>query len=164
MSSDAREIWVRGADYDGSPHWEHPALLVRQEDGLLVTQTAAGLAVATGSGTFVSPFNAQGHYWPDRWFNVIRLQKPGEGLEGFYCNIATPVQFDGESLRYVDLQLDVRVFATGDELRYEVWDADEFEAARERYGYADDLVARCRAAVDQVIALIEARAFPFEPL
>jgi protein associated with RNAse G/E len=118
--------------------------------------------VQTEAGLYVSPFDTHGHYWPDRWFNVIRLEEPGRGLVGFYCNIATPVEFDGETLRYVDLQLDVRVFVEAAAWRHEVWDEDEFEAARQRYGYDDDLVARCRRAVDEIIERMTAREFPFE--
>ena len=34
-------IQVRGCSYDGSPHWQHPALLLRQEAGLADVQEAA---------------------------------------------------------------------------------------------------------------------------
>ena len=157
-----RQVRVHATNYDGADHWRHPASLVDATDHLVITATTAGLEVQTETGIFVSPFNTRGHYWPDRWFNVIRLEEPGYGLSGFYCNVATPVQFDGETVRYVDLQLDVRVFAQPDgAYRYEIWDEDEFEAARERYDYPDDLVARCRHAVEDVIALVESRAFPF---
>jgi protein associated with RNAse G/E len=157
-----RLVHVRATNYDGSPHWEHPAFLVKQSDALLITRTASGLEIATERGAWNSPFDTRGHYWPDRWFNVIRLEQPGRGLTGFYCNIATPVQFDGENLRYVDLQLDVRVFVSEAEWSYTLLDADEFEAARQRYAYPDDLIVRCRRAVDEIVGLIEARAFPFE--
>jgi protein associated with RNAse G/E len=161
-----RQIMVRATNFDGSLHWEHPAWLLLAEDGIVVTQTSAGLSVkssARESGEFVSPYDTRAHYWADRWFNVIRLDRPGEGLDGYYCNIATPLQFDGSTVHYVDLQLDVRVFAdAAGALSYQLLDEDEFEAARERYAYADELVARCRAAVEQVIAMVEAREFPFD--
>jgi protein associated with RNAse G/E len=156
-----RKVRVHATNYDGTDHWRHPARFVEAKNGLVVTATEAGLEVQTEGGVFVSPFNTRGHYWKDRWYNVIRLEQPGIGLIGFYCNIATPLDFDGETLRYVDLQLDVRVFVEEGSWRHEVWDEDEFEAARERYSYDDNLVARCRRAVDEVIALVEARDFPF---
>jgi hypothetical protein len=94
---------------------------------------------------------------------VIRLETPGQGLYGYYCNVATPLHFDGETVRYVDLQLDVRVFADGaGALEYRVVDEDEFEAARERYGYEDGLVTSARRAVDELVRMIEAREFPFD--
>ena len=161
-----RQVTVRATNFDGSLHWEHPAWLLRADEALVVTQTPAGLSIkssARESGEFVSPYNTHGHYWPDRWFNVIRLELPGQGLYGYYCNIATPLQFDGETVHYVDLQLDVlaRVEADGS-LTHRLVDEDEFEAARQRYAYADQLVERCRTAVDDVVRMIEAREFPFD--
>jgi protein associated with RNAse G/E len=157
-----RPVLIRATNYDGSPHWEHDALLVQHADGLVITRTQPGLTVSRGDGgSYVSPFVTRAHYWTERWFNVIRLELPGKGLDGFYCNVASPVSFDGRHVRYVDLQLDVRVYALeGGGLRYDVLDEDEFQAARRRFAYPDDVIARCRGAVDELIALIEARQFP----
>lgn len=161
-----REITVRATNFDGSLHWEHPAWLKRADDGFVMTQTYAGLVVkatAHESGEFVSPYNTNAHYWADRWFNVIRLELPGQGLYGYYCNIATPLQFDGATVHYVDLQLDVLVRAEADgSLTHTLADEDEFEAAREHYPYAEELVLRCYGAVDEVVRMLEAREFPFD--
>ena len=160
----SRLVTVHATTFDGRDHWIHPATLVSAEDALVVTQTAAGLDIRRGNGrTFTSPYNTNGHYWPDKWFNVIRLELPGQGLYGFYCNIATPLQFDGSTVGYVDLQLDViaRVTSAGG-LTYWLADEDEFEEARDRYGYDDSLIERCYGAVREVSALIERREFPFD--
>jgi protein associated with RNAse G/E len=163
-----RNVTIRATNYDGSPHWVHPALLLKASEELVVTGTAAGLVIARETGTFTSPFNTRGHYWPDRWFNVIRLDRPDPAggpprLDGYYCNIASPVQFDGSTVGYVDLQLDVRAFADDDgKLTHRVLDEDEFEAARRLYEYPADLVERCWQAVDEVVALLLARSFPFD--
>lgn len=158
-----RPVRVHAVNWDGSDHWQHPARLLRAGPEIVVTATSAGQEVSREGGTYVSPFDTNGHYWPDRWYNVIRLEEPGKGLSGFYCNIASPVRFDGRSVRYIDLQLDVRVYAAADgSLTYVLLDEDEFEAARQRYSYPDALVRHCRDAVDELIALIEARIFPFD--
>jgi protein associated with RNAse G/E len=167
VDGEPRVIQVTATEYDGAPHWMHPALLLEASDAIVRTQTDAGLVVMRGDGTtYVSPFNTRGHYWPDRWFNVIRLEDPTSPvtsrLNGFYCNIATPAVFDGEAVRYADLQLDVRVFATEDGLRYEVLDEDEFAVARERLAYPASVVLNARRAIDELVALIQAHAFPFD--
>src|SRR5690606_5726126 len=87
-------IWVVAENLDGSPHWQHPALLVAAEEGRVITRTSCSQQVARQSGAFTSVFNTRGHYWPDRWYNVIRLERPDGTLDGFYCNIASPVRFD----------------------------------------------------------------------
>jgi hypothetical protein len=158
-----RRVTVSACNFDGTPHWEHAAWLVRSEGGFVQTLTPPNTRVKTEGEGYVSPYDTRGHYWTDRWFNVIRLETPGEGLFGYYCNIATPLDFDGSTVRYVDLQIDVRVFAQPDgSLLHRVVDEDEFEAARQRYGYADDLVKRCYAAVDDLVRMVEAREFPFD--
>jgi protein associated with RNAse G/E len=157
-------VTVRATKFDGRDHWVHPATLLQADQGLVMTRTSAGLAISRGDGrTFTSPYNTRAHYWPDRWFNVIRLELPGQGLYGFYCNIASPVQFDGATVGYVDLQLDViaRATSSGD-LTYWLADEDEFEEARDHFGYDDALITRCYEAVDQVSKLIERRQFPFD--
>jgi hypothetical protein len=158
-----RQITVLATNFDGTPHWEHAAWLVRADGSFVQTQTPANTVVKNEGDGYVSPYDTLGHYWTDRWFNVIRLETPGEGLFGYYCNIATPLEFDGATVRYVDMQLDVRVFADpSGGLTYRVVDEDEFEEARGRYAYAEELVRRCRGAVDELVGLIEARAFPFD--
>jgi protein associated with RNAse G/E len=163
-AAELRRITVRATNFDGELHWEHAAWLQGAGDGWVVTRTDAGTQVRTeGGGEYVSPFDTRAHYWTDRWFNVIRLETPGQGLYGYYCNIATPLRFDGETVHYVDLQLDVRVLADASgKLEYRLVDEDEFEAARQRYAYDDELVARCREAVASLVAMIEAREFPFD--
>jgi uncharacterized protein (DUF952 family)/protein associated with RNAse G/E len=158
-----RIVRIVATNYDGSPHWSHPARLLHAADDLVITGTSAGLAIDRIAGPFTSPFNTRGHYWPDRYFNVIRLEEPGRGLTGYYCNIATPVQFDGASVSYVDLQLDVRVYVdSAGSMTWALLDEDEFEAARLQYGYDDALVAKCRGAVEQIVAMVEGREFPFD--
>jgi protein associated with RNAse G/E len=163
-----RNVTVRASNYDGRVHWVHPAMLLQAgDDGFVQTQTEAGLVVARETGHYTSPFNTKGHYWTDRWFNVIRLETPDNNglwhLEGYYCNIASPVQFDGATVGYIDLQLDVRVSAPPDgSLTYRLVDEDEFEAARDQYAYPADLIERCWGAVDQVVAMVKARQFPFD--
>ena len=162
MTEIGRPIQIRGTSYEGEPHWSHAAYLVLERGGLVVTQTFAGTDVTTHRGPWTSPYDTRGHYWADRWYNVARLDRPyGRGLQGFYCNIATPAEFDGENLHYCDLQLDVRIVAEDGALRYEVLDEDEFEEARQLLRYPEALVRNARAAVDELIRLVEERGFPF---
>jgi len=161
MSEIGRRVNVRGTSFAGGRHWFHPAYLVVERGSLIVTQTFAGTEVETRDGNWTSPFDTRGHYWRDRWYNVVRLDNPrGGGLYGFYCNVATPVEYDGENLHYADLQLDVRVHA-GELWTCTVMDEDEFEAAIQTFKYPEPLVRNARAAVQELVALVQARQFPF---
>jgi uncharacterized protein (DUF952 family)/protein associated with RNAse G/E len=156
-------LWLRAENHDGTAHWAHPALRHEVAEGRIVTRTGMSTIVAREKGAFTSNWFTRGHYWPDRWYNVIRLQNPNGSLDGYYCNIARPLPFDGRTVRYADMQLDVRVFANADgTLSWRVLDEDEFEVARQKYGYDEEIVRRCYGAVDECIAAVKAREFPFD--
>ena len=47
-------------------------------------------------------------FYKDRWFNIIEQLKD-YGIY-FYCNIATPYIIDEKVIKYIDYDLDLRVF------------------------------------------------------
>lgn len=64
-------------------------------------------------------------YLSDEWFNIFEIHdRLDDHLKGWYCNVTRPADFDGNSIRYVDLALDLLVFPDGKQL---VLDEDEFE-------------------------------------
>jgi hypothetical protein len=150
---------VISTKYDGSPHWEYETRLVLERGSLIVTQDFAGQVYQTWKGPHAEPFNVRNHFWTDRWYNVMRCDRPrGGGLEYWYCNVTTPAQFDGETVRYADLDLDVQVFPTG-EVR--LLDEDEFLENSRRMGYAPDVIEQARTAAGELCRLAANREFPF---
>jgi protein associated with RNAse G/E len=76
----------------------------------------------------------------------------------YYCNINTPPALDGSVLTYVDLDIDILVQPDSS---YQVLDLDEFESHAQRFDYSDETKQQARAAVDELILMIEKREFPF---
>jgi hypothetical protein len=154
-----RPISICSTKYDGSRHWEFDAWLVHEEGPLLVTMNFAGQELQTWKGPWVTPYDDRGHFWSNRWYNVFRSERPNAGgLHGWYCNVATPAEFDGETLRYVDLDLDVIVSAEGEP---RVLDEDEFLENSAQMGYPTDIVERARRAADELVDLARRGDFPF---
>jgi len=98
------------------------------------------------------------YYWLDRWYNVFRFIEPDGKLRNFYCNVNLPPSFDGQTLSYVDLDIDILVEPN---FSYTVLDLDEFEQNATVYRYPDETKLKARAAVDELARSIETRAFPF---
>lgn len=98
-------------------------------------------------------------FWPSRWYNVFRFIEPDGQFRNLYCNISTPPEFDGATLEYVDLDLDLLVERDGD---FRVLDDLEFLENARIFGYPDELVRSARNAVDELTAMIENRMFPFD--
>lgn len=155
-----RRIHVVSTKYDGSAHWEFDSFFVLEEGPLLITTNFAGQLYQTWKGPQTEPFDIRNHFWSDRWFNVMRCDLPkAGGLDHWYCNVTTPAMFDGETVRYVDLDLDVRVRPNGE---VEVLDEDEFLDNSKRMGYAPDVIEHARRAVDELVELPRTGRFPFQ--
>jgi protein associated with RNAse G/E len=155
-----RRIYVCSTKYDGSPHWEFDSWFVHEEGPLLVTYNFAGQELQTPDGPWTTPYDTRNLFWADRWYNVMRMELPqGGGLHGWYCNITTPAMYDGESVRYADLDLDLFVPAEGEP---EVLDEDEFLENGARMGYPPDVVEQARLALDRLLVLAGGGQFPFD--
>ena len=61
------------------------------------------------------------------WFNIIAMIRE-EGVS-YYCNLASPFVLDNEALKYIDYDLDVKVFKDGEK---KLLDVEEYERHRRR--------------------------------
>ncbi len=112
-------------------------------------------------GTIAAGTHSLEYYWLDRWYNVFRFAEPNGDLRNYYCNINRPPTFDGNTLSYVDLDLDILV---APDLSYRILDREDFERNAEEYAYPAEVQTGARRAVEQVVNLIEARHFPFNTM
>ena len=155
-----RRIHVRSSKYDGSPHWEFDSWFVLEDGPLLVTSNFAGQVLNNAKGPWRTPYDTRNHFWSDRWYNIMRRELPnGGGLDGWYCNVTTPAEYNGENIYYVDLDLDVIVDA---QLVATVVDEDEFLKHSERMAYPPDVIERSRTAVDELLQLVRSGQPPFD--
>jgi protein associated with RNAse G/E len=97
-------------------------------------------------------------FWRQRWYNVFTNYHEDGTLRYFYCNVAMPPVIEASTVSFVDLDLDVQVLPDGS---FRILDMDEFEQHRVRYGYPDWVQTNALRAVNDILALAEAREGPF---
>jgi protein associated with RNAse G/E len=152
-------IEVRTYKFDGLLHRTWQAQLLRKEGPLVVLDaTFPDEIVHDLLGTIASGTHSLEYYWLDRWYNVFRFAQPDGKLRNYYCNVNVPPTFDGETLSYVDLDLDILV---APDFSSRILDVEDFERNAEGYGYPAEVQAKARQAVDELVTLIETRQFPF---
>ena len=66
----------------------------------------------------------------------------------YYCNIATPYIIEEGTIKYIDYDLDLRIFPKGD---YKVLDKLEYQYHRKKMKYSDDLDIVVNSALDELI-------------
>ena len=101
------------------------------------------------------------YYWLDRWYNVFEFREPDGSLRNFYCNINMPPHFDGITLEYVDLEVDILVWPGG---QVKILDLDEFEISAATASYSQELRDNVVRAMDEVMGMIARRKAPFDRL
>ena len=92
------------------------------------------------------------HFWFDKWYNIFRFHQPSGELLAYYINISMPPILEGNTLSYVDLDIDVVVWP---DQRVEVLDRDDFEKNQLKYGYPQGVIAKAEEALKHVLELIE---------
>ena len=90
------------------------------------------------------------------WWNVICMIRD-EGVV-YYCNIASPSLIDKNQLKYIDYDLDIKLFPD-DEIK--LLDEKEYAKNKQKYGYSDDLDKVLKYSTKCVEKLMTERLFPF---
>ena len=152
-------ITVRVLKYDGTEYRRWKASLAKQEDSLLVLDAEFEYDVQHQLlGEIKRGTRTIEYYWLDRWYNIFRFLDEKGRTRLLYCNVNMPPKFEGATLSYVDLDIDILVQP---DFSYQILDQDEFEKHAELFGYDDATRRQAHSAVDELIAMIERRQFPF---
>ena len=76
----------------------------------------------------------------------------------YYCNLSSPYVLDTEGLKYIDYELDVKLFPSGDRL---ILDRDEFEFNQVDYHYSKDLINIVESQLQVLLNHIDEGIDPF---
>src|SRR5574344_1062127 len=123
--------------------YKHNGSLDRTSDEAIVISTKDDVLVVANDHTKLIEHDGSSHttnepavlfFYKDKWYNIIgQLKKNGLF---YYCNIATPYLIDGKSIKYIDYDLDLRVFPDGG---FKILDRNEYKYHKKVMKYSDDL-------------------------
>lgn len=152
-------VRVESTKFDGSPHYSYTARLLDQTGSLLRLWVEQGEPYVSyrGQGIMREGFTAL--FFTDRWYNLFHNLHP-MGRRGYltYANVGTPARLDGDTVRWVDL--DVDIVRTIEAIHVD--DEDEFAQHSASMAYPPDLVQRVLDTRDELVRLAQSDAFPFD--
>lgn len=96
-------------------------------------------------------------FYDDKWFNIIAMMKKN-GIH-YYCNISSPFVYDGEAIKYIDYDLDLRV---DNHYYFKILDRKEYKYHAELMGYSEKLQKIIEHSLDEVIEMVKNRVGPFD--
>ena len=97
------------------------------------------------------------YFYKKNWFNCI-AQLKSFGLF-YYCNIASPYIIDDNVIKYIDYDLDLKVFPDGN---YRILDQEEYRQHAREMGYSEELDKILKKQLDVLIELAVKKGGPFD--
>ncbi|HHT67028.1 MAG TPA: DUF402 domain-containing protein [Erysipelotrichaceae bacterium] len=158
MSPIGRWYSIRCYKHNGTLHrvWDRGLVLENNSDYIVTATKKAKVVEANGRRWFTKE-PAVTIFSKKEWWNVICMLKK-EGI-CYYCNIASPSIIDKDTIKYIDYDLDAKLFSN-DEIR--VLDEKEYQYHKNNFSYCDKLDAVLKNQTQVIIEKMKKRVFPFE--
>ena len=96
-------------------------------------------------------------FYKERWFNIIAQLKEN-GLF-YYCNIASPYIMDNRILKYIDYDLDLRVFPDG---AFKILDRNEYNYHKKLMNYPKEINFIIKSELSSLIEKKKNNEHPFD--
>lgn len=146
--------------------FKHNGFLDQTSEEATVVFVSEEMLVVANDRTKLIEHNGESHctgetavlfFYKHKWFNIIgQLKKNGLF---YYCNIATPYIIDGHTIKYIDYDLDLRVFPDGG---FRVLDRNEYKYHRHLMKYGKDLNSIIENSLSELIELKKNNSYPFQ--
>ena len=96
-------------------------------------------------------------FYKKEWYNILaQLKKYGLF---YYCNIASPYIIDGNIIKYIDYDLDLRIFPDG---TFKVLDKNEYRYHKITMRYSEEIDIIVQDSLNKLIENKNINAFPFK--
>lgn len=135
--------------HNGKMHrtWDEAVVLEVKKDYIVFGNNKTKVTESEGN-VWRTKEPAVMYFFKDKWFNVIAQLKK-DGIY-YYCNIATPFIIEDNTIKYIDYDLDLRIFPTGE---FKILDELEYKYHSRVMNYSEDLDFVIQNALKELIKL-----------
>ena len=154
------KLQIQCYKHNGKIHraWDEAVLLDVKKDYLVFGNNRTLVTEAEGN-SWRTKEPAIMYYFKDAWFNIIAQLKK-DGIY-YYCNIATPYIIEDGTIKYIDYDLDLRIFPTGE---YKILDQKEYKYHKKKMGYSDELDKVIKMALKELINVYKQKGIMFDKI
>ncbi|HDB6149542.1 TPA: nucleoside tri-diphosphate phosphatase [Staphylococcus aureus] len=159
IPKEGENIKIQSYKHDGKIHrvWSETTIL-KGTDHVVIGGNDHALVTESDGRTWITREPAIVYFHSEYWFNVICMFRE-DGIY-YYCNLSSPFVCDEEALKYIDYDLDIKVYPNG---KYHLLDEDEYEQHMNQMNYPHDIDIILRRNVDILQQWIEQKKGPFAP-
>jgi len=152
-------IQIHSYKHDGKIHrvWQETTVL-KGTRNVVIGANERTLVIESDGRTWLTREPSIVYFHAQHWFNIICMLRD-DGVY-YYCNMSSPFVFDNNTVKYIDYDLDVKVFP---DMSYNILDEDEYEDHKAKMKYPDVIDKILKRNVDKLIGWIKQRRGPFAP-
>lgn len=151
------KVYIQSFKHDGSLHrtWDKVKIL-HEDNELYIGINKSTQVTEANLKTWIAREPALYFLYKKHWFNVIAMSRQA-GIF-YYCNLASPSVYDGEAIKNIDYDLDIKFFPEG---HFEVLDENEFIVHSHQMKYPPVIEQKLRDEIDYLIYLHKNNLRPF---
>lgn len=151
------KLQIQCYKHNGKIHraWDEAMLLDEKKEYLVFGNMKTLVTEAEGN-TWRTKEPSVLYFFKDKWFNII-CQLKKDGIY-YYCNIATPFIIEENTIKYIDYDLDLRIFPNSE---YRILDKMEYKYHKKIMNYSDDLDKVIKNGLEELIEEYKNNAYYF---
>ena len=150
---------IHSYKHNGEIHrsWDEAILAEIHDDYLIFTNEKTKVTESDGR-SWRTKEPAVLYFFYNHWFNIIGQYKKN-GIY-YYCNIASPFIIEENTIKYIDYDLDLRVFPDGS---FKVLDRGEYRYHKNIMKYSSTLDYILKSELSELINMLREKQLAFEP-
>lgn len=150
-------VYIQSYKHNGKLHrtWAMGYVVEVTSDRIVVI-TNKTIVTESDGRKWVTREPAVCYFYPDKWYNVICMIRK-TGIH-YYCNLASPSLYDGEAIKNIDYDLDVKVTPAG---KIFLLDEDEYAQHSAEMQYSEKLKKVIQKELSFLLEDIKLKNSPF---
>ena len=159
IPAEGETIQIHSYKHNGKIHrvWQE-TMVLKGTRNIVIGANERTVVTESDGRTWLTREPSICYFHAEHWFNIICMLRE-DGVY-YYCNISSPFIYDNQSLKYIDYDLDVKVFP---DMTYTILDEDEFEDHKKQMDYPEAIDLILHRNVEKLISWIKQRKGPFAP-
>lgn len=154
---EGEKLIIHSYKHDGNIHrsWDE-ALLIEETDEYIVFGNEKTKVIESDGRSWKTKEPAVLFFYKNSWYNIIGQCKK-DGIY-YYCNIASPFIIESNTIKYIDYDLDLRVFPDGS---FKVLDRGEYNYHKSKMKYSEEIDSIVKNELTNLIEKVRKKEFPF---
>jgi protein associated with RNAse G/E len=152
-----KKYTIHSYKHNGEIHrsWDEAVLLEINDEYLVFGNDRTKVTEADGR-TWKTKEPAIMYFFNNHWFNIIGQNK-SDGIY-YYCNMASPYIIEDDTIKYIDYDLDLRVFA---DRTFKILDKSEYKYHKQKMNYPEEIDKILNKELNLLIDLVKKKKIAF---